>query len=206
MARVSKRIKLNNVRISYAKLVEPGDTFDGSGKEYSCQVVMPKTHAQYQELIDCRNSILLDAFPKATKAQKMSMKTLVRDADEEGKSEEQSYLLGCVFFNAKRRESFGPVPVFDRRAAPMVPTNDTIYSGMIANVMLTLYSFDNQQSKGVACGIDGLQVVDNQTAERWDNRTDVSSAFDALDPDDVKNPRSAPVTADVEEGDDDIPW
>ena len=205
MARVTKRFKLNNARLSYVKLVEPGDTFDGTGKEYSCQVVIPKTHDQYRELVECRNSILQEAFPKATTAQKKSMKILLRDADEEGKSEEQSYLQGCIFFNAKRRESFGPVPCFDRRAAPMVPTNDTIYSGMVANVMLTLYSYDTQ-SKGVACGIDGVQVVDNQTAERWDNRADVGGAFEALDPDDVKNPRSAPVTADVEEGDDDIPW
>jgi len=205
MARVTKRFKLNNVRLSYVKLVEPGDTFDGTGKEYSCQVVMSKDHPQYDELVDVRNQILREAFPKATTSQKKAMKVLLRDADEEGKSEEQSYLEGCIFFTAKRRESFGPVPCFDRRAAPMVPTQDTIYSGMVANVMLTLYSFDTQ-SKGVACGIDGVQVVDNQNAERWDNRADVASAFDALDPDDVKNTKSAPVAVDVEEGDDDIPW
>lgn len=201
-ARVSKRIKLNNVNLSYVKLVEPGETYDKTGVEYSCQVVMKKTHPQYGELMGTTSSILKEAFPNATTAQKRAMKTLVRDADEEGKAEEHSYLEGCVFFNVKRRASFGPPPVFDRRAAPIVPTVDTLYSGMVANVMLTIYSFSGSQSKGIACGIDGVQIVDNQTAERWDNRVDAGAGFTALDNDSFQ---SVAAGADAEE-DDDIPW
>jgi hypothetical protein len=200
MARVSKKLTLKNVKLSYVKVAEPGDKFDGSGKEYSCQVIIDKDSPDYAALIKARNALLKEAFPKVTAGQKASMRMGVRDADEEGRSEEYDYLKNCAFFNAKRREDFGPVPCFDRRARPMVPTFDTIFSGMVANVQVTMFSFDTPQAKGVSFGLDAIQVVDNTNVDRWDGQSDPAAWFSSLEDDD-----KAEEVAGVEE-DDDIPW
>jgi len=202
MARSSKKITLKNVRLSYVKVAEPGDKFDGSGKEYSCQVIVDKDSPDYKELIKARNALLKEAFPKVTAGQKASMRMGVRDADEEGRSEEHEYLKNCAFFNAKRREDFGPVPCFDRRARPLVPTFDTIFSGMIANVQLTMFTFDTPQSKGVSFGLDAIQVVDNTNVERWDGQSDPAAGFSALEDED----KPETVAAGASEEEDDIPW
>ena len=95
----------------------------------------------------------------------------------------------------------------------MVPTHDTIYSGMLANVQVTMFTFDTPTSKGVSFGLDAIQVVDNMNTARWDNQANPADGFapldplDPLDPDDtdgrLKKPAAA-AAAVVE--DDDIPW
>jgi hypothetical protein len=204
MARVTKNLQLQNVFGSYVKVVEPGKKFDNTGLEYSMQIIIPKDHPQIDELKDAITDCLKEGFPKLSAAQKQSLKKGLRDSDAEGRSEEFDYLKNTYFLNAKRPESFGPVPCFDRSARPIVPTHDTLYSGCLLNVSVSIFTFDAAASKGVSCGLNGVQIVDN-TLPRWDGTVAASNMFTAL-------PGAEPMgsfqslSADAQADDDDIPW
>lgn len=207
MARVTKKIKLDNVYGSYVKIVEPGSKFDGNGFEYSMQVVIPKDHPQLDELKKTITEILKEAFPKLSAGQKAGLKKGLRDNDEEGRAEDFPYLANTMFINSKRAESFGPVPVFDKAARPIEPTHETLYSGCKVNVILSIFSFDTNASKGISCGLEGIQIVDN-TLERWDGRANPGSMFAALPGAEADSGFSAVSddAPDSQNEDDDIPW
>lgn len=205
MARVTKHIKLEGVRASYAKVVNPGPKFDGSGMEYSMQVVIPKDHKQLDDLKKVISACIREAFPKLTAPQKQALKLGLRDNDAEGRSEQYPYLQGTMFINAKRPESFGPVPLFDRRAMPLEATSENIYSGCLVNVNLTIFTFDTAGSRGISCGLNGIQVIDNN-CERWDGSVDPNSMFQSVAGSE-EDAGFGGIDAPEEEGiDDEIPW
>ena len=206
MARVTKKLQLKNVLGSYVKVVEPGKNFDGTKLEYGMQIVIPKDHPQLEELKSAIVSVLKEAFPNLTPAQKAALKKGLRDNDEEGHSETFDYLKNTMFINAKRPESFGPVPCFDRAARPMVPTHETVFSGCLMNVSITIFSFNAPASKGVSCGLDGIQIVDNNR-DRWDGQSNANNLFAPL-PGAEEDSGFAAVAAEAETetAEDDIPW
>ena len=48
-----------------------------------------------------------------------TLKLAIRDADAENKVDKYPYMENCLFMNARRPESFGPVPIFNRAAQPI---------------------------------------------------------------------------------------
>lgn len=83
-----------------------------------------------------------------------------------------------VAFNAKTYR--GAPQVFDangQELSPMVYSN-MLYPGAIVRALVHCYSFDNK-SKGVAMGLDGIQIVDAQAPRLPVGGVDAGAAFGA---------------------------
>ena len=189
MAKSSRKLTIRNVVASYVKIVKPGQKMDNSGMEYSCQLVIPKDHAQVAEVQNAIMDVLNEAFPGENY---QSMRKGLRDSDAEGKD---GMMENTFFMNVKRPESFGPLAVYNRGGQPITPTNENIFSGCIINAVVSIYSFNTGGSRGVACGIEGVQIVDNVNVQRLDGTVDLGSAFQPLEGDGGAEVESSPFTA-----------
>lgn len=190
------RFKLEKVTLSYVHIIDPRDKMSGEGKEYSCQILLPKKHPQIAQLKKEINALAAEEF-KGVKPSALNL--AIRDCDAEGKEPE-----GHVFLNARRREDYGPPPVYSSRGVPISePTTDQVFSGVLANVVLTLYTFNFSGKKGVTAALEGVQIVDNVNVKRLDGGVDLSKEFTPLDD---ATEKDEAVAVDFGADDDDIPF
>jgi len=186
----AKRIVLKNVMASYVAVLAPKKKMNSDETEYSMQVVIPKNHPQAKELRDTIVALAKEAFPK------ISPKTLslgLRDADEEGRSENDSRMKGMLFLNARSKDK---PQVVDRKLR-VVTDDDDFYSGCTCNVSLSLFTYDKAGNRGVGAGLGNIQVTER--GDRLDGRKSALDEFDRLDDGDDEVETST-----VEESDD--PW
>ena len=90
-------------------------------------------------------------------------------------AEHQPLLQGRVAINAKTR--LGVPPIYDANGQELAAMQygRMIYSGAVVRLMVHCYSFNNK-SKGVAFGLDGIQIIDGTNAPRIGGTGGVSSA------------------------------
>lgn len=152
---MSKRIKLNNVRLSYVNVFEARAMNEGQEPKYSTQIIIPKDHPQIKELKKAVIDVARDKFPKLVKDNKIpaKIKTPLRDGDEE-KDDEPEVYGGMYFFNASNKKR---PTVVDRDTTPLTEDDNVIYSGCYANVYVDIYGFDTAGNKGVAAALGGVQ-------------------------------------------------
>lgn len=180
-AKYSNSITLKNVEIGFVHLAEPTPKMSGDGMEYSCQVIVPKDHAQAPELIDMMKKGIETAFGDMPKEQRAKLKIAVRDNDKEGNSKKYEHLQNTYFFNSKRQVKKGQVPAVNQGATVMNPfTPEQIFSGCMVNLVINFYSYNHTTSKGIAASVEALQLVDNIDVVRRDGGVDVSNAFQPL--------------------------
>ena len=152
---MSKRIKLNNVRLSYVNVFEARAMNEGQEPKYSTQIIISKDHPQLKELKKAVIEVAKDKFPKLVKDNKIpaKIKTPLRDGDEERDDEPEVY-GGMYFFNASNKKR---PTVVDRDKTPLTEDDNVIYSGCYANVFVDIYGFDTAGNKGVAAALGGVQ-------------------------------------------------
>lgn len=152
---MSKRIKLNNVRLSYANVFEARAMQEGQEPKYSAQIIISKDHPQIKELKKAIYEVAKDKFPKLVKDNKIpaKLKTPLRDGDEERDDEPEVY-GGMYFFNASNKKR---PTVVDRDKTPLTEDDKVIYSGCYCNVIVDVYGFDTAGNKGVAAALCGVQ-------------------------------------------------
>ena len=152
---MSKRIKLNNVRLSYVNVFEARAMNEGQEPKYSTQIIISKDHPQIKELKKAVIEVAKDKFPKLVKDNKIpaKIKTPLRDGDEERYDEPEVY-GGMYFFNASNKKR---PTVVDRDKTPLTEDDNVIYSGCYANVFVDIYGFDTAGNKGVAAALGGVQ-------------------------------------------------
>lgn len=148
----NRKLMLKNVRLSYANLFEPRSIVDGGVLKYSTAVLIEKTDkAQIKAIGEIVNEIINEQ--KWTAAQKKSADIALRDGDTE-KPEEEPY-QGVAYLNAKSNRK--PLVVDQKRQ--VVDSEDIVYSGCYANVMVSFYPYDNAGNKGVGVGLLAVQKV-----------------------------------------------
>ena len=92
-----------------------------------------------------------------------------------------------MFLNANSSDKPG---IVDRQVNPILDPMQ-VYSGCYCNVSLSLYGFNSNGNRGVACGLGNIQWL--KDGERLSGKADAASDFEAVADD-----------ADVL-GDDDLP-
>lgn len=152
---MSKRIKLNNVRLSYVNVFTPRAMEEGQEPRYSCQIIMGKDHPQIKEYKKAILEVAMEKFPKLVKDNKMPAKLgkPLRDGDEERDDEPEVY-GDMYFFNANNKKR---PTVVDRDRTPLTEDDNVIYSGCYANVIIDLFGYDTAGNKGVSAAIVGVQ-------------------------------------------------
>lgn len=154
---------LKNVTIGFPSLVSPNDFGEGT----------PKYQATI--LIDKDDKVNLEAFEKAfqeavaegaAKLGKTKPKSPLRDGSE--RADTYPEFDGTMFFNARSNRK--PKVFSTERGEDgkfLVLTDEEVFdqafAGQIVNVKVSLYAFAMQANKGIAVGIDSVQVVGGGT-------------------------------------------
>lgn len=162
----STRIVLKNIYASYVSVFEPRPKMSGDGMEYSMMVVVPKDHPQLEELKGSVIKVAKEAFPKMKPAQ---LKLGLRDADAEGKDNEN--MQNTMFINARSDRA----PQVISRSKKIITDPDQFYSGCLVNVALSIFSYDVNGSRGVSARLNAIQVMEQ--GARWDGRVSAIDIF-----------------------------
>ncbi len=147
------RVVTNEVRASYAYVVEPKSMDEGDPK-YSLQVIIPKADKETLDLINkAIDQAITDGIAKfgGKRPNKAALKLPLRDGDVEREEEEyqDAYFINC---NNKMAPQ-----VVDASRHPVDP--GTIYSGCYIRVSISFFAFSRNGNRGVAASLGNIQFL-----------------------------------------------
>jgi hypothetical protein len=153
----SNKVKIvtGKVRFSYVNAFIPKASMEGGTPKYSVSILIPKTDkegvAKLQKAFeDCKTSnaaFFGGSVPKLLKGG-------LRDGDLE--KEDEAY-AGHFFINANSAQK---PDIVDANREALFDAND-FYSGCYGRASITFYPYNAQGSKGVACGLNNLQKLED---------------------------------------------
>lgn len=196
MAQTGNRIILKNVRLSYTNFFEPrpSDKDDpDSPLKYSTAMIIPKDHPQVEAL-----KKLIDALGKSKfgenwkkikrkgnplkdpdaeyKAERARLEADSEDPDDAVKPDES--VRGCYVINASSKRQ---PQVVDRKLQRIMDDSE-IWSGCYGNVSLGGFAYDKDTNKGVAMGLNNVQMV--KEGDRLGGAPNADEEFESVDDDD----------------------
>lgn len=161
-------------RISFANIWEP-KSINGSDEKYSVSLLIPKedkaTLAKIHKAIE--------AAKEAAKSKKWNgkippnLKLPIHDGDID-RPDDENY-AGHFFFNATSKDA---PQIVDRKVQPIIDTMEC-GSGDYCNVSVNFYGFAASGNKGVAAGLQNIQLV--RHGERLAGKPSASSDFVAIE-------------------------
>lgn len=177
MATKNKNTKVitGKVRLSYAHVWEP-ISINGGEEKYSVSLIIPKSDTKTVKDINAAVDAAIEAgIGKfgGKKPNKGAIKLPLRDGDVE-RSNDENY-KDAYFINANSRTA---PQIVDSKVQPILD-RDEVYSGCYAHVSITLYAFNSNGNKGIACGLGNIQKVAD--GEPLGGRTTAASDFQNLD-------------------------
>jgi len=147
-----------NTRWSYANVWEP-KSINGGTPKYSISLIIPKSdtvtvakikaaiEAAYQE-----GQAKLRGNGKSVPALNL-IKNPMRDGDLE-RPDDPAY-ANSYFINANSATAPG---IVDADRNPVL-TRSEVYSGVYGRASITFYAFNSQGNRGIACGLNNLQLL-----------------------------------------------
>jgi hypothetical protein len=169
----SIRIKLPPALGSYVNIFTPRSAQAGQDPKYSISLLWDKNEAA-KSLVPLKQAITEVAKqkfgPKAIELIKAGkIRIPVRDGDTD--RPDDAVYAGKVFANASSKNIPGCV---DAACQPIM-ADDEAYSGCIFRASVNVYAYDTAGNKGVALGLNNLQVV--KQGERIDGRMKAEDDF-----------------------------
>ena len=152
------RITTGKVRFSYVHVFEPTAMDDNQQKKYSVSLLIPKKDksgiAKIEAAIEAALQQGIEKIWKGKKPSKLMMP--LNDGDDE-KGESNPEYRGQLYINAKciRKPN-----VFDADREEIIDP-DEFYSGCYGRASITFYAYDKNGNKGVACGLNGVQKLED---------------------------------------------
>jgi hypothetical protein len=153
----SNKVKVvtGKVRFSYANVFEPKAGMDGGTPKYSVSILIPKSDkegvAKIQKAFEeCKAS---NAAYFGGSVPKM-LKGGLRDGDAE--REDEAY-AGHFFINANSAQK----PDIVDASREKLFDNSEFYSGCFGRASVTFYPYNAAGSKGIACGLNNLQKLED---------------------------------------------
>jgi hypothetical protein len=169
MAKVNEKVVTGKVRFSYANVFNPVASEEGKTPKYSVSLIIDKDDKDTVKRIN-------EAFERAKEASAAFfggaipkvLKGGLRDGDAE--KDDPAY-ANSFFINANSVMKPGIVDV-DLQAI-MDPME--FYSGCYGRASITFYPYNQQGSKGIACGLGNLQKLED--GERLGGGSSAASDF-----------------------------
>lgn len=153
----SNKVKVvtGKVRFSYANVFQPKAAMEGATPKYSISIIIPKSDkegvAKLQKAFDdCKNANAAYFGGNVPK----NLKGGLRDGDEE--KDDPAY-AGSYFINAN---SVQRPDIVDANRETLFDQSE-FYSGCYGRASLTFYPYNAQGSKGIACGLNNLQKLED---------------------------------------------
>lgn len=163
------KVVTGKVRFSYANVFQPKASVEGGTPKYSVSIIIPKsdkeTVAKLQKAFEDTKAAAASFFggtvPKGLKGG-------LRDGDEE---KDDAAYAGCYFINANSAQKPG---VVDADLNPILDPNE-FYSGCYGRASITFYPYNAQGSKGIACGLNNVQKMED--GEKLGGSTSAAADF-----------------------------
>lgn len=153
MEKSKTRVVLQNVRLSYAHLLEPAADLNGNLK-YSVSLIIPKAdQANIAAIKRGVEAAKIDGKVKlADKRGNIpeSITLPMRDGDAD-RPDDDAY-SGSYFINAKSNRA---PKVVDTHLQPIMEA-DEIYSGCYAHVSINFFAYNKNGQKGIAAGLGNV--------------------------------------------------
>ena len=177
MKNINTKVITGKVRLSYANVWEPA-SINGGEEKYSVSLIIPKsdttTIGAIQAAVDAAVEAGIGKFG-GKKPNKASIKLPLRDGDIE-RPEDENY-KDAYFINANSRTA---PQIVDRKVQPILH-RDAEYSGCYARESITLYAFNSNGNKGIACGLGNIQKLED--GEPLGGCTTAAADFASVDDD-----------------------
>lgn len=152
------KVVTGTVRFSYANVFQPKASVEGGTPKYSVSLIIPKSDTETVAKLkkafeDCKTGsagFFGGSVPKGLKGG-------LRDGDEE---KDDAAYAGSYFINANSAQKPGIVDA-DMNA---ILDPSEFYSGCYGRASITFYPYNAQGSKGIACGLNNLQKLEDGEA------------------------------------------
>lgn len=149
------------VRLSYAHIFEP-KSIKGGDPKYSVSLIIPKDDNQMIKVLEQAIANAKE-LGKAKWGGKIpnNVKLPLRDGDDD-RPEDAAY-ENSYFINANSDRAPQVVGTEkDKATGKAIPLgSDDVYSGCYARVSINFYPFNADGTKGVACGLNSIQKIDD---------------------------------------------
>lgn len=168
-------------RWSYVNAWEP-KSINGGTPKYSVSLIIPKDD---KVTLDKLNAAIQAAYEEGESKLKgngksvpplAAIKTPLRDGDIE-RPDDPAY-ANSYFINANSATAPG---IVDANRQVIIDRSE-VYSGVRGRASISLYAFNSNGNKGIACGLNNLQKISDDTP--LGGKTSAESDFDTEDNDD----------------------
>ena len=167
-------------RWSYANVWDP-KSINGGTPKYSVSLIIPKSDVATVKKIEAAIQAAYEEGESKLKGSSKSvpslkiLKTPLRDGDLE-RPDDAAY-ADSYFINANSATAPG---IVDADCNPIL-TRSEVYSGVYGRASINLYAFNSNGNRGIACGLNNLQLI--RAGEPLGGKASAESDF-ATDADD----------------------
>ena len=168
-------------RWSYANVWD-AKSINGGAPKYSVSLIIPKSDTKTVEKIKAAIQAAYEEGQSKLKGNGKSVpalsviKTPLRDGDTE-RPDDEAY-KNCYFINANSATAPG---IVDADRNPVL-TRSEVYSGVYGRASINFYSFNSNGNKGIAFGLNNLQLI--RAGEPLGGKASAMSDFATDDDDD----------------------
>ena len=173
-----------DTRWSYANVWEP-KSINGGAPKYSVSLIIPKSDTK---TVTKLKAAIEAAYHEGESKLKgngktvpplAAIKTPMRDGDVE-RPDDPAY-ANAYFINANSATAPG---IVDADRNPVI-TRSEVYSGVYGRASINLYAFNSNGNKGIACGLNNLQLI--RVGEPLGGKTSAENDFASDNDDDFLN-------------------
>ncbi len=168
-------------RWSYANVWD-AKSINGGAPKYSVSLIIPKSDTKTVEKIKAAIQAAYAEGQSKLKGNGKSVpalsviKTPLRDGDTE-RPDDEAY-KNCYFINANSATAPG---IVDADRNPIMERSE-VYSGVYGRASISLYAFNSNGNRGIACGLNNLQKISD--GEPLGGKARAEDDFDTEDDDD----------------------
>lgn len=147
-----------HTRWSYANVWD-AKSINGGAPKYSVSLIIPKSDTKTVEKIKAAIQAAYEEGQSKLKGNGKSVpalsviKTPLRDGDTE-RPDDEAY-KNCYFINANSATAPG---IVDADRNPIMERSE-VYSGVYGRASISLYAFNSNGNRGIACGLNNLQKI-----------------------------------------------
>jgi hypothetical protein len=151
---VKIKVVTGKVRFSYANVFQAKASEEGGTLKYSTALLIPKSDKETVNKINKAIEECKEANKSMFNNSVKGLKGGLRDGDEERDGEEYQ---GMFFINANSARRPG---VVDADMNEIIDPEE-FYSGCYGRASLTFYPYDTKGGKGIACGLNNVQKLED---------------------------------------------
>lgn len=152
------KVITGKVRFSYANVWEP-KSINGGDPKYSVSLIIPKADkATLNKVKEAIEAAKKEGISKLGGSIPDNLKMPLRDGDVD-RVEEESY-KDSYFINANSSTKPG---IVDKNVQTITDKSE-FYSGCYGRASITFYAYNVDGNKGIACGLENLQKLEDGEA------------------------------------------